>query len=73
MVPVGQAEVMHTAVKAKGLPTALVIYEGEAHGFRQSANIRNFLEGELYFFGRALGFSPCLDESFKPFPIDNLA
>jgi dienelactone hydrolase len=72
VVPVGQAEEMHRALKAKGLPTALVVYQGEAHGFRQSDNIRNFLEGELYFFGRVFGFSPSLDPTFRPFPIDNL-
>ena len=35
-----QAQLMHEALKARGVPTALVMFEGEQHGFRQAANIR---------------------------------
>jgi len=56
VVPPNQAELMHAKLKAKGLPTALVMYPGEYHGFRQDVNIRHTLDSELYFYSRILGF-----------------
>ena len=47
IVPPNQAEMMFEAVKAKGLPTAYVPFEGEQHGFRRSENIERALEAEL--------------------------
>ena len=35
-----QSKVMYDALREKGLTTALVMFEGEQHGFRQAANIR---------------------------------
>ena len=49
---------------------AYVAYEGEQHGFRQAANIKRTLEGELYFYSRVFGFE--LSEEIEPIPIDNL-
>ena len=40
-----QAELMHAALKARGVPTALVMFEGEQHGFRQAPNIRRGWRG----------------------------
>ncbi len=40
MVPPNQAEEMFAALKGRGIPTALVLFEGEQHGFRQAPNIR---------------------------------
>lgn len=34
-MPPNQAELMYDAVKARGLPCTLKIYEGEQHGFRR--------------------------------------
>jgi len=31
---------MYDALRERGLTTALVMFEGEQHGFRQAANIR---------------------------------
>jgi dipeptidyl aminopeptidase/acylaminoacyl peptidase len=70
IVPPNQAETMVAAVREKGLPVAYVAYEGEQHGFRQAANIKRTLEGELYFYSRILGFE--LAEDIEPVPIDNL-
>lgn len=58
IVPPNQAELMFDAVKAKGLPCALKIYEGEQHGFRRSENIENALNSELAFYGKVFGFQP---------------
>ena len=53
---------MFAAVKAKGVPTACVMFEGEQHGFRQAANIRRALDTELEFYGRVFGFEPALPD-----------
>ena len=70
IVPPNQAEMMAGALRAKGLPVALVLYEGEQHGFRRAENIRRSLEGELYFYSRVFGF-PVADP-IDPLPIENL-
>ncbi|MCC6790776.1 MAG: S9 family peptidase [Thermomicrobiales bacterium] len=70
VVPPNQAQMMYDAVDAKGLPVALVMFEGEQHGFRQAANIRRSLDGELYFLSRVFGFEPA--EAIEPVPIANL-
>jgi dipeptidyl aminopeptidase/acylaminoacyl peptidase len=70
VVPPNQAETMVAALRAKGTPVAYIPFEGEAHGFRQAANIRRALEGELYFYGRIFGFTPADD--IAPVDIENL-
>lgn len=70
IVPPNQARLMADALRRKGLPVALVEFEGEQHGFRRSENIRRALEGELYFFSRVLGFEPA--DGLEPLAIDNL-
>lgn len=61
IVPPSQAEIMAGALRDKGIPFSLMMFEGEQHGFRQSENIKASLEGELYFYGRVLGFTPAGD------------
>ena len=58
VVPPDQARTMFEAVRSRGLPTALVEFEGEGHGFRRAENIKRALEGELEFYGRVFGFTP---------------
>ena len=70
VVPPNQANMMADALRAKGLPVALVLYEGEQHGFRRAENIRRSLEGELYFYSRVFGFP--LADPIEPLPIENL-
>ena len=70
IVPPNQAEMMFEAVKAKGLPTAYVPFEGEQHGFRRSENIERALESELYFYSRVFGFEPA--DAIEPVEIENL-
>lgn len=52
MVPPNQAVIMHKALAERGLPTALVMFKGEQHGFRAAPNMRAALDGELYFYGK---------------------
>jgi dipeptidyl aminopeptidase/acylaminoacyl peptidase len=70
IVPPNQAEMMFEAVKAKGLPTAYLAFEGEQHGFRRSENIKRVLEAELYFYSKVFGFE--LADPVDPVPIENL-
>ena len=70
-VPPSQAEAMYRAVRAKGLPVAYLLFEGEQHGFRQARTIRRALEAELAFYGRIFGFVPA-DAISEPLLIDNL-
>jgi dipeptidyl aminopeptidase/acylaminoacyl peptidase len=58
VVPPDQAEKMYDAMAERGLPVALVVFEGEGHGFRRAENIRASLEQELDFYGQVFGFQP---------------
>uniref|UniRef100_A0A7S4A9D8 Peptidase S9 prolyl oligopeptidase catalytic domain-containing protein n=1 Tax=Pseudo-nitzschia australis TaxID=44445 RepID=A0A7S4A9D8_9STRA len=55
IVPPNQAEMMYTALKEKGIPTCLKMYEGEQHGFRKAENIEDALDSELSFYGKVFG------------------
>ncbi|MEA2842613.1 MAG: hypothetical protein QOJ69_284, partial [Actinomycetota bacterium] len=70
VVPPEQAEVLVTALRAKGLPLAYLLFEGEQHGFRKADTIRRAAEAELWFYGRILGFQPADD--IEAVPIENL-
>lgn len=70
VVPPNQARMMFDAANEKGLPVALVMFEGEQHGFRQADNIRRSLDAELYFLSRVFGFEPA--DTIEPVPIANL-
>ena len=70
IVPPNQAELMFEAVRAKGLPTVYVPFEGEQHGFRRAENIRRALEVELYFYSQVFGFE--LADAVESIRIENL-
>jgi dipeptidyl aminopeptidase/acylaminoacyl peptidase len=70
VVPPNQAETMAAAVRAKGLPVSMIIFEGEGHGFRRADSIRAALEAQLYFLGRVFGFTPA--DQLPVIEIDNL-
>ncbi|KAI3523037.1 hypothetical protein L1887_01092 [Cichorium endivia] len=65
-----QAKKIYKALKSKGLPVALVEYEGEQHGFRMAENIKFTLEQQMVFFARLVGHFKVADE-FTPIKIDN--
>jgi len=58
VVPPEQAEKIAGALADRGIPHALITYEGEDHGFRKAENIVHSLESELAFYGMVLGFEP---------------
>jgi dipeptidyl aminopeptidase/acylaminoacyl peptidase len=70
VVPPDQSQMMADAVRAKGLPVALLAFEGEQHGFRKADTIVRCLEAELYFYGVVFGFTPA--DPIAAVPIDNL-
>lgn len=45
----------HTHTHNCQVPTALVMFAGEQHGFRGAGAIRAALEGEMYFYGKVRG------------------
>ncbi len=61
IVPPSQSEMIVDALRAKGVPVAYILFEGEQHGFRAAENIIAALEAELGFFGSVLGFTPADD------------
>lgn len=61
VVPLNQAESMADAVRAKGLPVALMVFDGEGHGFRIVENRRAALLAQLSFLGQVFGFTPTGD------------
>ncbi|HRH89034.1 MAG TPA: S9 family peptidase [Rubrivivax sp.] len=70
VVPPAQSRRMHAALKARGVPVAYLEFEGEAHGFRDAANIVRALLAEAGFYARVLGFT--LADAVPPLAIDNL-
>src|SRR2546428_1044563 len=70
VVPPNQSEKFYNAVKAKGIPTAYVPFEGEKHGFRKSENLKRALEAEFYFYSRVFRFEP--SDPIEPVQIDNI-
>ena len=61
IVPPSQAEVLRDALRSGGIPHALILFDGEAHGFRSAATIVAALQAELAFYGQVLGFEPADD------------
>ncbi|XP_022137390.1 uncharacterized protein LOC111008851 [Momordica charantia] len=65
-----QSRKIYHALKEKGLPVALVEYEGEQHGFRKAENIKFTLEQQMMFFARSVGRFQVADD-INPIKIDN--
>ena len=70
VVPPNQSSMMAAAVRAKGLPVALLTFEGEQHGFRRAETVIKCQEAELDFYGAVFGFRPA--DTLEPIAIDNL-
>ena len=59
------------ALRAKGLPFAYLLFDGEQHGFRKAETIEAAYLAELSFYAQILGFDPAGD--VPTLPIENLA
>ena len=70
IVPPNQSEMIYTALRDRGIPTAYLAFEGESHGFRKAENQIASREAELYFYALVLGFIPA--DELPPVVIDNL-
>ena len=70
VVPPKQAEMLADAARRKSLPVALIMFEGEGHGFRKAETLKAAIQAQIYFLGRILGFEPA--DRVPPIPINNL-
>jgi dipeptidyl aminopeptidase/acylaminoacyl peptidase len=70
VVPPQQAQMLADAARRKHLPVALIMFEGEGHGFRKAKTIKAATEAQIYFLGRIFGFRPA--DHVPPIPIENL-
>jgi dipeptidyl aminopeptidase/acylaminoacyl peptidase len=70
IVPPDQSERMFESMRARGIPTAYLPFEGEQHGFRRAENQRRSMDAELYFYSKIFGFE--LAEEIEPVKIENL-
>jgi len=58
VVPPEQAEEMAAALRRSRVPHAVMLFEGEQHGFRRAETIIRALEAELSFYGQVFRFRP---------------
>jgi dipeptidyl aminopeptidase/acylaminoacyl peptidase len=58
VVPINQAQKMYSALQHRNIPTCLLVFQDEKHGFRQSAHLRQALEAELLFYSMNLTRAP---------------
>jgi dipeptidyl aminopeptidase/acylaminoacyl peptidase len=71
VVPPAQSEAIVAALRAKGVPVAYLLFDGEQHGFRAAGNVRRALDAELSFYAQVLGFPP--PPGIAPVEVENLA
>jgi dipeptidyl aminopeptidase/acylaminoacyl peptidase len=70
VVPPDQSRIMADAMRARGVPVALLTFEGEQHGFRKGDTIVDCLEAELSFYSAVFGLVPA--DRLSPVAIANL-
>ena len=68
VVPPAQSRTMVAALKACGVATAYLEFEGEGHGFRREETIARALEAEASFYAQVFGFE--LAGEIEPVAID---
>ena len=69
VVPPAQAELVVAALRAKGVPHAYRLFDGEQHGFRRAETIRAALDGELSFYAQVFGFQLPPGEAITPIEV----
>ncbi len=71
VVPPNQSQRIVDALRARHVPVAYVLYQGESHGFRKPETIINSQQAELSFYGQIFGFRPA--DALPPLTIEGLA
>ncbi|MBV8542214.1 MAG: S9 family peptidase [Pseudonocardiales bacterium] len=72
VVPPNQSEMIVDALRARKVPVAYLLFDGEQHGFRRAENIRRALDAELSFYAQVLGFELPADEGIEPVTVENV-
>ena len=72
VVPPNQSEKIVDALRARRVPVAYLLFDGEQHGFRRAENIRRALDAELSFYAQVLGFELPPAEGIEPVMVENL-
>ncbi|WP_280274477.1 S9 family peptidase [Nocardia wallacei] len=73
VVPPNQSQMIVDALRARRIPVAYLVFEGEQHGFRRAENIRRALDAELSFYGQVFGFDLPAAEGIEPVTVEHLA
>lgn len=68
IVPPNQSFAIFEALKKKKIPTGILLFEGEGHGFRKKENVQKALDAQLYFYAYILGLN--LPEPFAEPPVE---
>ena len=71
IVPPNQALLIRDALRARGVPVACLLFEGESHGWRRAETLVRAKEAELAFYGRVLGFTPA--DKLAPLEVEGWA
>ncbi|NMH95999.1 S9 family peptidase [Pseudonocardia acidicola] len=72
VVPPNQSEMIVDALRARKVPVAYLLFDGEQHGFRRAENIRRALDSELSFYAQVFGFALPPEEDIAPVEVENL-
>jgi dienelactone hydrolase len=70
VVPPSQAELIVGALRAREIPHAYLLFEGEGHGFRKAESTVTAFEAELSFYLQILGLEP--GDPLPPLEIEHL-
>lgn len=71
VVPPNQSQMIVDALRARKVPVAYLLFDGEQHGFRRAENIRRALEAELSFYAQVFGFELPPEEGIEPVTVEN--
>lgn len=69
VVPPSQSRAIYRALRERGLPVALLDFEGEGHGFRRAESIKRAWESELGFYAKVWHIDA---KDAADLPVDNL-
>ncbi|EGT35742.1 hypothetical protein CAEBREN_28655 [Caenorhabditis brenneri] len=65
VVPMSQSVTMFEKIRASGVTTALMLFDGEGHGFRNGKVIKESTEATFYFLMKAVGIEPSISSNIE--------